>query len=383
MGSRSKTFSRESVIETLAALVRINSVNPAYPDGRPELEIASFVRHFFESRGVRVMEQEVFPNRPNVIAVLPGRDANRRVLLEAHMDTASSEGMSIQPYDPRIADGRLYGRGSCDTKGGLAAMMHAVAALAEERATPPCEVWLAATTDEEHSYRGVVRLCEGLHATGGVVAEPTGLRLVAATKGCVRFRVRTHGVAAHSSKPHLGRSAISAMARIVLAIEEDARSLAVREHPLLGSPTCNIGVIRGGRQINIVPDECVIEVDRRLLPGETAEAAHAAYDRLVRGIPGADASCDLPMLSDEPLDTPADSAIVRHASSVLRGLAMHPDPVGVPYGSDASKLARAGVPSIVFGPGSIDQAHAAVEFVSCEEVQKAFEFYRSFILSFE
>jgi acetylornithine deacetylase len=304
-------------------------------------------------------------------------------VLEAHTDTASAEGMTMAAFEPKIEDGRLYGRGSCDTKGGLAAMMHAVASLAEDRITPRCEVWLAATADEEFSYRGVVRLCEELDAIAGVVAEPTSLRLVTATKGCVRFRVRTRGVAAHSSKPHLGSNAITAMARVVLAIEEDTRSVAARKHPLLGSPTCNIGVIDGGRQVNMVPDDCVIEVDRRLLPGETPAEVHAAYDRLVRGIPDVDAWCEPPMLSDEPLDTRIDAEVVKCGAAVLCGLGLNAQPAGVPYGSDASKLARAGVPGIVFGPGSIDQAHAAVEYVDCEEVQKAFEFYRAFVLAFE
>lgn len=376
-------MARESILHTLAGLVRINSVNPAYAGGVPEMEAAGFVRSFFEARGVRVIEQQVFAGRPNAIAVLPGRNGGRRIVLEAHTDTASAEGMSIAPFEPEISNGRLYGRGSCDTKGGLAAMMHAVASIAEEGLTPACEVWLAATADEEFSYRGVVRLCEGLQAHAAVVAEPTSLRLVSATKGCVRFRVRTRGVAAHSSKPHLGRSAITAMARVVLAIEEHSGSLGARTHRLLGSPTCNIGIIAGGRQVNIVPDECVIEVDRRLLPGETPEQVHADYDRLVRSVPEAEAWCEPPMLSDDPLDTPLDTAVVQVGAAVLGSLGLNPEPAGVPYGSDASKLARAGVPAIVFGPGSIDQAHAAIEYVDCEEVQKAFEFYRAFLLAFE
>ena len=371
------------VIETLADLVRIRSVNPAYPGGVSEAGVAAFVSGFFAARRIRTFEQEVFPGRPNLVAVLPGKDSLRRVVLEAHTDTAGVEGMTIPPLKPEVSGGRLYGRGACDTKGGLAAMMHALAALAAEGAVPPCEVWLAATADEEHAYRGVVRLCEGLRAQAGVVAEPTSLRLIAATKGCVRFRVRTRGVAAHSAKPHLGRSAITAMARVVLAIEESTKALTERVHPLLGPATCTIGTIRGGRQVNIVPDECVIEVDRRLLPGEEAAAVLAGYALLVGGIPGVEAQVDPPMLSDEPLETPLDSAVVRCASGVLSELRLNAAAAGVPYGSDASKLARVGVPSVVFGPGSIDQAHAAVEYVDCEEVEKACEFYRRFLLAFE
>src|SRR5437870_7335637 len=159
------------VIQTLADLVRINSVNSFYEGGAGEREIATWVRRFFEQRGIAVWEQEVFPDRPNVIARLPGRDPSRRVILEAHMDTVSVQGMSIPPFEPRVEDGKLYGRGSCDTKGGLAAMMHAVASLNEDGIQPPCEVWLAAAVDEEFSYRGVVKLCESLTAQAALVAE--------------------------------------------------------------------------------------------------------------------------------------------------------------------------------------------------------------------
>src|ERR1700761_5262653 len=162
------------LFDTLADLVRIESVNPAY-GGPGEAEAARYVRRFFDQRGIETWEQEVFPGRPNVIARLPGRDPGRRIVLEAHTDTVSVQGMQIPPFEPRIENGRMYGRGSCDTKAGLAGMMHAVASLHEEGRQPPCEVWLAAVVDEEHTYRGVVSLCEGLTGDAALVAEPTDL----------------------------------------------------------------------------------------------------------------------------------------------------------------------------------------------------------------
>src|SRR4051812_34515125 len=277
------------VILTLAELVRINSVNSSYEGGPGEGEIATWVRRFFESRGIEVWEQEVFPNRPNVIARLPGRDPSRCVILEAHTDTVSVQGMTIPPFEPRIAEGKMYGRGSCDTKAGLAGMMHALASLHEEALQPPCDVILAAVVDEEFSYRGVVKLCETLssstfHAIAALVAEPTNLRAVIASKGVLRWRIIVRGRAAHSSKPHLGVNAISHMARIVLALEADHQCLAAREHPLLGPATCNVGVIRGGVQVNFVPDECAIEIDRRLLPGERAADVLAHYQSLLDAV---------------------------------------------------------------------------------------------------
>jgi acetylornithine deacetylase len=375
------------VIQTLASLVRINSVNSFYEGGPGEREIATWVRHFFEQREIVVWEEEVFPDRPNVIARLPGRDPSRRVILEAHMDTVSVKGMNIPPFEPRIEDGKLFGRGSCDTKGGLAAMMHAVASVHADGLQPPCEVWMAAVVDEEFSYRGVVKLCEELTGDAALVAEPTGMRAVVAGKGVLRWCIVVRGKAAHSSKPQLGVNAINHTARIILAIEKDHARLAATVHPLLGPATANVGVIRGGVQVNFVPDTCVIEIDRRLLPGETGSGVLAHYQGLIDGLkaqhPTLDAVMEPPMILDEALETAADSAPARLASAVLSEMDLDGTPDGVPFGSDASKLSRQGIPSLIIGPGSIDQAHVADEFVELAQVEQAAEFYRNFILRFE
>jgi acetylornithine deacetylase len=371
------------VLQTLADLVRINSVNSSYDGGPGEREIAGYVRRFFEQRGIEVWEEDVFPGRPNVIARLPGRDPGRRLVLEAHTDTVSVKGMTIPPFEPVIVDGKMYGRGSCDTKAGLATMMHAMASLKADGITPPCEVLLAAVVDEEFSYRGVVKLCESLKADAAIVAEPTEMRAVIATKGVLRCRIVVRGKSAHSSKPHLGVNAITHMARVIAAIEADNDRMAAVQHPLVGCGTCNVGVINGGVQVNFVPDICAIEIDRRLLPGERADDAVAHYRQLLQGIGGITAELEEPLLLvDEALDTPAGSAVVQTASRVLREMGLNPDPCGVPFGCDASKLSRAGIPSIVFGPGSIDRAHTVDEYVELDQVEQALEFQRRFILSF-
>jgi acetylornithine deacetylase len=376
----------EDVIQTLRELIQINSVNPAYEGGAPESGIAGYVRRFFAVRGIAVSEQEVFPGRPNVLAKVPGREPSQRVVLEAHMDTAGITGMDIPAFEPRVADGRVYGRGACDTKAGLAAMMHAVARVAADPGKARCEVLLAATADEEYSYRGVVKLCEGLQADAAVVAEPTSLRLVIATKGCVRFRILVRGKAAHSSKPHLGVNAVVRMARLIVALEEDAERLRANIHPLLGTATFNIGTVRGGAQVNIVPDACAIEIDRRLLPGEEPMQVWERYQFVIEGcsrtLPDLEAELEPPMLQDLPLETAPATRVVEVAAEVLVSLGLDAGRVGVPYGSDASKLARAGVPSVVFGPGSIDQAHAATEFVACDEVKQALEFYHRLLVAY-
>lgn len=373
---------------TLADLIRINSVNAFYAGGPGEAELADYVAGFMGCRGIATWRQEVFPGRENVIARIPGRKHDRRVILEAHMDTVSVQGMTIPPLDPRVENRRMFGRGACDTKAGLAAMMHAVAQVHASRVIPPCEIWLAAVVDEEYSFRGVVKLCEGLSASAALVAEPTELRAVIASKGVLRWRMISKGVAAHSSKTHLGVNAINHMARVVLALEQDHQCLSAgRSHPLLGPASCNVGRIEGGVQVNFVPDRCTIEIDRRVLPGEQIDEVLRHYQSLLDELKHADPSFDVemesPMLVDEPLDTPPESDVVQLSSQLLEEIGLDGRPAGVPFGSDASKLSRTGVPSIIFGPGNIDQAHAAVEFVDLDQVAIAAEFYRRFITRFD
>jgi acetylornithine deacetylase/succinyl-diaminopimelate desuccinylase family protein len=375
-----------SLYDTLSALIRINTVNPAYGDGGTEANALPLLRNFFDRLGIETQEQEVFPGRHNLLARLPGTGP-RRLVLEAHLDTVSIKGMRIPPFEPTVLDGRMYGRGSVDDKAGLAAMLHAVSSIREDGIVPPCEVILAAVVDEEFSYRGVVKLCEGLKADAAIVAEPTEMRIVIASKGVLRMRIRTRGKAAHSAKPHLGNNAITHMARLVLALEEEHRRLSKVRHPLLGSPTLNVGVIEGGVQVNFVPDQCGIELDRRLLPGESASDVVKDYRRLLQMLsrehPGFDAEIEEPLLLvDEALDTPVNAAVVTTAQQASRSLGLQPEPCGVPFGSDASKLSRAGIPTIIFGPGSIDQAHSVDEYVELDQVTMAAAFYREFILNF-
>lgn len=374
------------VLETLADLVRINSVNSSYEGGPGEAAVAEYVKAFFATRGIETWEQVVFPGRNNVIARLPGHDAGRKLVYEAHMDTVSIKGMTIDPFDPVIRDGKMFGRGSVDTKAGLASMMHALADIHASGEKPPCDVWLAAVVDEEFSFRGVVKLCEDLQAAAAIVAEPTEMRCVTASKGCLRWKIRVHGKSAHSAKPHLGTNAIQHMARLILQLEEDTKLREEKTHPLLGPGTCNVGVIHGGVQVNFVPDDCVIEIDRRLLPDESAQSALAHYQTILDQLSSqhADfkATMEPPMLIDEALETSGESLIAKTAATCLSRLGRNGAPSGVPFCSDASKLSRAGIPTIIFGPGSIDRAHAAVEWVPVDEVEQATAFYRDVALTF-
>lgn len=368
------------VLALLADLVRINSVNPSYEGGQSEAGVVNYLQEYFEHFSIETRQQEAFPGRPNLIARLPGRDSSRRLLFEAHTDTVSVSGMTIPPFEPAISEGRLYGRGSCDTKAGLAAMVHAATSLKSAGIVPPCEVWVVAAADEEFSFRGVSRLLEGLQATAAVVSEPTQMRVAIASKGVLRWRIQCRGKAAHSSKPQTGINAITNMARVILALEEDTARLRSIAHPLLGNATLNIGVIEGGRQVNIVPDLCTIELDRRLLPGESIREVLEHYRSILD--PGLDAHFETPMLEDEALETSPETDLVRCALRVARELGVNPTPLGVPFGTDASKFSRAGIPSIICGPGSIDLAHGPIEYVEISQVEQAVEFYRHLMLAF-
>ena len=380
------------LFETLADLIRINSVNAFYEGGPGEADVARYVERFFLEREIETWRQSVLEShgtieaRSNVIARIPGHDSSRRIVLEAHMDTVSVQGMTIPPFEPKVHNGRMYGRGACDTKAGLAAMMHVLAHIQTSPIKPPCDVLLAAVVDEEYSFRGVTRLCEDLKAEAAIVAEPTDLRVAIASKGVLRWRILATGKAAHSSKSHLGINAIYHMARVVLAIEQDHAALARDPHPLLGPASCNVGKIAGGVQVNFVPDGCVIEIDRRLLPSESVSDVWIHYEQILDGlkviVPELDVRMEQPFLVDAAWMVDPSSSIVGVARHVSSELGLEDEPIGVPFGSDASKFGRAGIPTIIFGPGSIDQAHAAVEYIELKQVEQAFEFYRECSMEF-
>lgn len=382
----------KTVLETLADLIRINSINPEW-GGPGEPGVAAYVTEFFETAGLSVEKHEVIPGRNNLYIRLPGKDRERCLLFEVHMDTVSVADMTIDPFEPENRDGRMYGRGACDDKGGIAVMMHAVREIYESGTPPPCDILLAIVVDEEHWHRGVDALVEYLKNNerplplGAIVAEPTELRVARANKGVLRWRIATRGKAAHSSKPDLGVNAITAMARVILALEEDEKRLAESVHPLVGSPARTIGLIEGGAQINFVPEHCRITIDRRLNPGEKATDVIADCEQLLERImeehPGIHVEMREPYRpSDEAMETPENEPVVRISSKVLESIGLEPEPIGVPFGCDCTKLSRAGIPSVIFGPGSIDQAHAAVEYVEIEQVEKALEFYKRIILNF-
>ena len=270
----------------LGTMVGIPSVNPRDGALPAEKDLAEFVGDWLGVEGLQVEIEEVLPGRPNVIARLPGRAerTEHALLLETHLDTVEAEGMTVPAFDGVVSGGRMSGRGSCDAKGSLAAFMLAMRSLTRSGFTPPHDVVLAAVMGEEYQALGAAHLMEsGLQAAGAVVGEPTGLRAVTASQGVLRFEVRTLGRSAHSSRPDEGVNAIELMTSVIEQLRQVGSTL-VDAHPLVGAPSHSITMIRGGSGTNIVPHECVIHVNRRLVPGEVPTAVWETYRSLLEAV---------------------------------------------------------------------------------------------------
>ena len=371
----------DPVLHTLQELVSIDSVNPHFPGGADgEGGMVAHLQRFFAQLDIPCEVDEVLPGRHNLLATLPGKNRDRIMLFECHLDTASAEIMTIPAFEPHIRDGLLYGRGSCDTKAGGAAMVHAIKRLHEDGTTPPVDVTFAGCVDEEHLMRGSQRLAEQIAPTTVVVAEPTDLTVVRAHKGVLRFRIVVAGTAAHSSKPHLGVNAISKMAALIGRLEQDVGAeLSAAEDRLLGPSTMNVGVIAGGQQVNFVPDSCSVDVDVRMVPGQTPQGVldlvHGCIATAKSGDPQLNATVEPPYFSAAAVGTAEDAGIVATAVGACEAVLGDVSVAGVPYGTDGSAFGERGVPTIVIGPGSIDQAHGAVEWVECQQVVQAVDIY--------
>jgi acetylornithine deacetylase len=371
------------VVELLAELVAINSVNASMPGGPGEAALADRVAAFGRAFGAEVTTDEALPGRPNVTLGLPasagGPAERRRLLFDVHLDTVPLEGMR-DALSPRIEGGRMWGRGACDTKGSLAATLTAMRRLAEEGRPRRNDVVLLCTVDEEYRKRGVMHaVAGGLTADAAIVGEPTNLRPVIAHKGAVRWRLTALGRAAHTSRPEQGNNAIYQMVEVIEHLRERIEpALAQATHPLLTPPTLTVGTIEGGVGVNIVPERCAIEIDRRTLPQEEPEAILTEIDalmaELMRRRPDLRIEREAPFLSERGLETAPDAPVVRALQAACRDV-LGPDapvtPEGVPYGTDATHLGE--IPCVVFGPGDIAQAHSADEWVELVQVEAGVE----------
>jgi len=374
------------VIGLLSGLIACPSVNPgrgAVGGVCGEARLAGMLAELLRGWGGDVRVTEVVPGRPNLVATFAGRGKGRSLMLEAHSDTVAVEGMTVPPFEATARDGRLHGRGACDTKGPMAAMLAALKVVLDEGG-PPGAVHFVSTCDEGcGAIGGSARMASGFRADLAVVGEPTGLEIVRAHKGALRWNIATRGRAAHSASPERGVNAIYAMADIVRALQRYAEGpLGATSHPLLGRPTLSVGTISGGTHANIVPEHCEIEVDRRLVPGETREAALAemlaVLEPLRAAIPAPDFSCE-PLGCYPPFEQATDgpaAALVAAACERALGRATF---AVAPWASNAGFFGFAGIPCVVFGPGHIAQAHTADEFIDVEQMRRAVGAYAEII----
>jgi acetylornithine deacetylase/succinyl-diaminopimelate desuccinylase family protein len=364
----------------LRELIALPSVNPALlPPNDPragEKRVADFITSIAAAAKLEVEQREVLPGRSNVlIRVSPRAKVRHRVILAPHTDTVPAES-----FVPAKKGNRLFGRGACDTKGSLAAMFTALSAVAKSSSRPAeTEIVLAALVDEENGQSGSRALTRsGFRGDLAIVGEPTELRIITAHKGDVWLTVETRGKAAHGSTPHLGVNAVREMARVVDVVETAyARQLAKRKHRVLGSPTVNVGSIRGGSQPNIVPDSCRIEIDRRTLPGETAAGVLKEIRALLRAHKARAEVCDQKTALCWPMETNVELPFVKRFMDSLG----QREPRGVHYFSDAAIFARSGTPAVLFGPGNIAQAHTVNEWISLRSLERAMEMLKKFLLS--
>ena len=374
--------SQPTSVRLLQDLIALPSVNPAFfsdPQLHGEHRVAAFLESAARRQGLDVESQAVVPGRSNLLVRLcPRGEVRHRVLLAPHMDTVGEPAYALQ-LTPVVRDGRIYGRGACDTKGSVATFFQSLLNVAASGPRPNhTEILFVGLIDEENMQLGSRHFAQhGPQGDLAIVGEPTGLEIVTAHKGDVWLRLRTTGRSAHGATPHRGKNAVTAMARIVLALEtEYAAELAARPaHPRLGRPTVNVGRIDGGRQPNIVPAECTIDIDRRTLPGETEAGVRREIIALLRRH-GLKASYDNLRTSPcEPLDTCPDLPLVRS----LTQAAGRKGTRGVHYFTDAAPLAAGGTPSVVFGPGDIAQAHTEREWLAISQLEKSIQILERFL----
>ncbi|MDA0832112.1 MAG: M20 family metallopeptidase [Planctomycetota bacterium] len=380
----------------LQDLISIPSVNPMgrdltgpeYFEGR----VSDYLCRFFEQLRVPYERIPVVPGRDNVIARFDAPDAQSTIVMDAHQDTVPVDGMTIDPFKPVFRDGKIYGRGSCDVKGGMAAMLAAFARLVLEKPANAANVIMSCTCDEEATVLGICDLVKLWTEPGrssklipkapdvALVAEPTDLDIVVAHRGATRWKIKTTGRACHSSRPQDGINAIYRMAQVLLALDEYNAQLEtlVKPHPLCGAATLSVGRIEGGISVNTVPDVCTIEIDRRVIPGEDGMGVIDDVATFLKSRLTFDVEMLPPWIVGCSLDDSNNGEWSDRLMEQIAPLAGPRRKLGVAYGTHASRFSAVGMPAMVFGPGSINQAHTVDEWLDIKELDLASEIYYRF-----
>lgn len=366
----------------LKDLIRTPSVNPGIEDHFDEAALATFIARWFrKTNHFHVMEQTVKGKRFNVIAVLDGKSngTGRNLMFNGHMDTVGVSYLKGNPFKPVIKAGRMYGRGSCDMKGSLAAMMSAMLALANSKKRLSGDLTFAAVIDEEHGSMGTAELVKRYHADAGIVGEPTDMKIGIAHKGYVWLEVEVMGREAHGSVPERGVDAIENMSKLIIELQPLRKRYRTIKHRLVGTPKIHTSTIQGGTEWSTIPGKCVLHVERRLIPGERPEAAVKELQGLIRKVARKDPTfkANLRLIHHaDPMEVPANSPIVRILRRNVRQLSLSGTLIGAPYWTDAAILTnQAKIPSCLFGPGNINVAHSSKENIRIDDVHSAAKIY--------
>jgi acetylornithine deacetylase len=359
----------------LRDLVATNSVNPSLVPGAPgEAAVADVVDRWMRRAGMDVVRQLAAPDRPNVIGVLEGASPGPSLMLCGHIDTVGVEAMD-DPFTPREAGGRLYGRGAQDMKGGVAAMIAAAAVLAPHWRRG--RLLVAAVVDEEYESIGAEALVRDWRADAAIVTEPTDLRVAIGHKGFAWLEIVTEGRAAHGSRPEDGRDAIARMGRVLVALEARDRELRARPPvPFQGTASLHASLIHGGRELSSYPDRCTLQMERRTVSGETESAVTDEVNRILASLAEADpefrGQAQLKTMRPAYCLDPAH-AFTRTVCAAAGAHRLTADPIGMSFWTDAAILGAAGIPSLLFGPGgaglhSVEEYVNVADLVVCRDV---------------
>ena len=366
------------------ALVATPSVNPVLEAGGDgEDSIARLTEAWLQSWGFDVERTEVAPGRFNVVGSIGAGGGGRTLILNGHLDTVGVQGMTVPPFDAEVRDGRLWGRGACDMKGGVASLLSASAALA--RGDLPGRLIVALTCDEEHASLGMAALVDsGVRADAAVVCEPTRLAVMPAHKGFVWIEAEFRGRAAHGSRPDEGVDAIEHAARYLVALNGLRETISAREpHPLLGHGSFHAGTIAGGSAPSVYPDRCKLVIERRTLPGESMDDVVKEFETALADLPGRGGEARLTRGLTRPgTEVDIESELVRGLLGAQEALGRTPAVEGMTAWVDAAFLNETGVPAVCFGPGSIAEAHSADEWIEASEIEIAARVLEAFALEF-
>ena len=361
----------DPAIRLLRELVAVNSVNPTLVRGAPgEREIADLIAVEMRRGGLDVSIETVTHGRPNVVGVLDGRAAGRTLMFCGHTDTVGVTGM-IDPFTPVERDGRLYGRGAQDMKGGVAAMIGAASAIAEHGDLASGRLVVAAVVDEEHSSIGADALVKSWRADAAIVTEPTGLEIAIGHKGFAWVDIVVEGKAAHGSRPADGQDAILRLGRVLSRLEALDRTVQARPpHPLVGTGSLHASIIEGGRELSSYPDRAALQMERRTLPGEPESIALYEVREILDALARDDATfrgTATAMFSRPAYQIASDHELPQILAAALTLAGGLPRITGASFWTDAAVLGQAGIPSILFGPGGAG-LHSTEEYVNMADV---------------